>query len=806
MWWPFRKKKPEPEPGSIVQEHWETDFSDRKKIPLGEEEENGYRTSLTEDGAALSLNRKNLFAWTLFQPYRYRNFVFSMEISASLENAHAAAGAVFRYADEGTYYFVMVSPRGMFRFDVVFNGTPRTLIPWTACEESGGNSFSLTICAHGTFFAFFINGVWVGEVDDDTIDAGFSGIAGQNYHEKDVARFVFHRLEMESEDLAVETFYDEKVKGEGIPWENRRNLARRFFDMGQYSAALIQLRKSYRSRKPETEDFLFEARIYNFLHLEEDALRTIENCFPRERENKDVVMEKAGILYRMNRFLVLKEFLHESAQVWEGEPLLWNLQGNVEDALGNFESSYRCYSKASVLDTENGMYLLNAARACEKMNNTDEAVTLLKRAASIFFAEEDFETLQYVLSSLNRLAPDDPVGTSLKGKLLFQEGKTDEAFFLFKELREKGESDSSVDFLYALILADRGERKKADTIFSEVVKQEPDYYLYWFRYAENLYFLGKDTSGALEKALALNDHDPWVQNLAGLIALDADNAAEALPFFKHAFDYDPSLPEIRINYAEALMRTGKENEAFALLDDDENADIINERGNLFVMAGRFEEASRAYAEAQQRDPENRVFRENYADILIKRDRLPEAERILAALLESKAEAPLLVKIAFIAERKGEFRRAEMAYQEALSLEPESDSVKVSYADFLVSRHDFIKAQELLDRISRSCTDRRIDTLKNEIRTATMDKYECSVCHREWWVPKIVPEVGTLKLFGEPRPESPAGKCPSCGRVYCVSCAMNSLQDNRFTCSECGVPLKLSENYLRYLAAEFAKNA
>ena len=807
MWWPFRKKQSKPEPESIVQEHWETNFAGGKDIPFSEEEEDTYRSRITKDGLLLFLKRKNIFAWTLSRPYRYRNFVLTVEIELSPENGYASAGVVFRYANDGTYYYVMVSSEGMFRFDVVFNSTPRTLIPWTSYEQNAEkkNTITLTVSAHRTFFTLFINDVWVGEVDDETVDTGYIGAAGQNYHEKSSAAFLFHSVEVESRDPQVEDFYDTRVKGGKIPWKNRKTLARRFFDTGQYSAALIQLRKSFAARRPEQDDYLFEARIYNFLNLEEDALRAVESCFPDGADNKEVILEKAGILYRMNRFLQLKEFLKAFTAVWEAEPLGWNLLGNAEDALGNFEASGICYEQAATLDNGNGIYRLNAARACEKTGKPERAVELLKEAASIFFNMEDFDTLQHVLSHLERLAPNDPVLEIYKGKLLFHDGKTGDAFRIFQRLRDRGAADSSVDFLYALICADRGDRERADTIFARVVEEEPGYYLYWFRYTENLYLLGKDSSFALQKALEYNDSDPWVQNLAGLIALDADDLEEALLFFKRAFETDPSLSEVRINYAEALMRAGKTDEAFALVEDDEDPEVVNQRGNLLVKAGKFEDAVRAYSRARAIDPGKRIYEENYADILIKLDRLLEAEEIIARLLTEKNEPSLLWKIAFIAERKGEFRRAEMAYQEALKLDPEDASVKTAYTRFLISRHDYKKAQELLDRIPDSYNKEQKEALQEEIRTATMDRYECSICHHEWWVPKVLPETGTLKLFGEPHPDSPAGKCPSCGKVYCVSCAMESIKDNHFTCRDCGEPLKLSENYLRYLASEFAKD-
>jgi hypothetical protein len=59
------------------------------------------------------------------------------------------------------------------------------------------------------------------------------------------------------------------------------------------------------------------------------------------------------------------------------------------------------------------------------------------------------------------------------------------------------------------------------------------------------------------------------------------------------------------------------------------------------------------------------------------------------------------------------------------------------------------------------------------------------------------------LVGEPPRESPAGECPDCGRVYCIECAMEGLEDGRFRCLECKTPLKLRNDHLKYLVNRYA---
>jgi len=78
---------------------------------------------------------------------------------------------------------------------------------------------------------------------------------------------------------------------------------------------------------------------------------------------------------------------------------------------------------------------------------------------------------------------------------------------------------------------------------------------------------------------------------------------------------------------------------------------------------------------------------------------------------------------------------------------------------------------------------------------------CAQCGRQWWAPKSLPPQPGLKVRGEPPGNAPAGRCPSCGKVYCVSCASANVREMRFVCADCGENLKLSEDSLKWLLVQ-----
>ena len=144
----FRKEEAPPA-GSIAQELWVADLSQARRGRFLEASAEGYRSRYAEDALILELSRPDLFAWTEAQLYRYSDFVVEGELEFRPRGElsakpYSACGFLFRYQDESNFYSVLVSDKGFFRLDVIFNGNPRPLVawtelpPWTRAERSMG--------------------------------------------------------------------------------------------------------------------------------------------------------------------------------------------------------------------------------------------------------------------------------------------------------------------------------------------------------------------------------------------------------------------------------------------------------------------------------------------------------------------------------------------------------------------------------------------------------------------------------------------------------------------------------------------
>ncbi len=163
-----------------------------------------------------------------------------------------------------------------------------------------------------------------------------------------------------------------------------------------------------------------------------------------------------------------------------------------------------------------------------------------------------------------------------------------------------------------------------------------------------------------------------------------------------------------------------------------------------------------------------------------------------------------------AKFKGEFSRAEAAYLKSLEFGFDP-VVALNYIEGICEKQDFTAAYSKMNELFDSFEvpdylNERFSRIKNRIIREAETTLSCSSCSREWKVLKKTVMNKALRIVGEPSPESPAGRCPSCGKIYCVECAMKWLEGSRFTCPDCKEYLKLNDDHLRFLVAKYAEEA
>jgi Flp pilus assembly protein TadD len=279
-------------------------------------------------------------------------------------------------------------------------------------------------------------------------------------------------------------------------------------------------------------------------------------------------------------------------------------------------------------------------------------------------------------------------------------------------------------------------------------------------------------------------------------------------YLRNARSAAPAEPDISLNLSEALSLTGRAEEALEVLEGvttspELGARAANQRGNILARQGEHERAVHEYEAAIRLDPENLVYKENCASACLQIDMVHRAEELLAQVEPEHPSPSVYNLLGNVAILKGERARAELAFNAGLAIDPGSPELLVNLAMLQKEKGNHEKAREMLLSVLSAAPGHALARkLLERIRDEHERRLACGICAREWWVPRDLPAQPTFQVRGEPPAEAPAGRCPKCGKVYCIGCASTHVKDMRFFCPDCGDFLKLSDDALKWLVARY----
>ena len=755
----------------IVEEQWQTDFSKPENCRFAAETGDGYTAAFTPPepaenntgGITLEAQRKHLYAWTVNPVFRYKDVIIEADIrlpepakkpdgsdTPTDKAGGFAAGILFRYISQSTFYALMISDAGWVRLDAVVNSTPMPLLGWVKIpgsahsdvdhhgsdqpdsdhsnhkeEADTKHAYSIKLIANNTTITILINGHWVACCEDDTIQAaGKIAFAIQNWESYPQVTAQLSRFSLNSTPMTVETAYTEANEFSAVPPDARISLAKTLYAMGRYVPALLQLRAAARLKDPEEADRILAGRIYFAQRMLDEAEQEFQSVLEANPSNEEAFAELGGIYYRAERYEDLQRLLQEVPKPMMAQSsFLSNLEGHLFHALGKHEESAEAYRRAFTINPDQGLFAFHQANELYDCGKKPEAVDAYMQTARAFLQQEAYDDLAEVITILERIAPNDPRTLSIAGKYAYAVGRYDDALLKLKTACKKSSEDSADWYLYGLLLK-TDDPKGAVKAFKKACDLEPEYGLYQFRLAEALYLSNGKYQPALEQALAADPHNGWVHNLRALAALSENDIEQAEAAVAEARRLLPDEVSLLVNYLEVQRRKRQLAKCLPLFDiENGTADLAVERNraaafhalaNAFADDDAREEAQQWYYKAIKLDPKNPELLTDKAENDYALFLLNEADDGLVKALDIQPSVRIYQLIASISVQKGDYARAEVTLRTGLESFADSSDLHYDLACVYRNTKRFEQAQAQVVQLKQYETSERVEALEKAL--------------------------------------------------------------------------------------------
>ena len=297
------------------------------------------------------------------------------------------------------------------------------------------------------------------------------------------------------------------------------------------------------------------------------------------------------------------------------DPSILDLLGRAQVAAGEMQQALSTYEKLAARLPNSPMPLIAQADlqvAAKDLNAAEnslrkaltikpDTVEAQQRLVAILLSSKRGDAAVGVARDIQKQRKDAAVGYILEGEALISQGKKPEAVPLFEEALKRDKSAQSVIRLYMARMG-AGQAQEAAKGVGEWVKANPKdlvvrTYLAERSLAEQKYdqaaqqyrqmlelapknpmllnnlawALGKlNDKSALEvaqQALALAPNSPVVLDTYGSLLLDNGDGAKGVETLRKAVSLGPKLPQLRVNLARGLAKTGDKDGARKELDE-----------------------------------------------------------------------------------------------------------------------------------------------------------------------------------------------------------------------------------------------
>lgn len=205
---------------------------------------------------------------------------------------------------------------------------------------------------------------------------------------------------------------------------------------------------------------------------------------------------------------------------------------------------------------------------------------------------------------------------------------------------------------------------------------------------------------ALSHVSGLGNASPETDYLRGVVAQRYGRWDEALDHYRSASEREPRNADYVAATAEALVALDRVADALALVQDrwtdlEHSATLKALAGEIYLMLGRYEEASRAYRQAARIVPNDRMVKYQLGTCLTLAGNFLEGKEVLLDATKDDEKVPALVRSSLVRchLELGEYAPAKALLREAVAEKPGSARDWALLAEASLGTSDLITARQ-----------------------------------------------------------------------------------------------------------------
>jgi len=261
-------------------------------------------------------------------------------------------------------------------------------------------------------------------------------------------------------------------------------------------------------------------------------------------------------------------------------------------------------------------------------------------------------------------------------------------------------------------LAKLGKLEEAIKAYRNAIELNPNYSLYYFKFAEILVKVGQLSQAitAYHKAIALDPNFADAYQYLGDTLVETDQKEEATKIYKKAVEIKPELWDVHHKLGKLFQEKEELEAAVAAYNKSikfkpDFSWSYNNLGDVLVSLKQWDEAAKNYRQATKLNPDFAWSYYKLGDVLVS---LKEWKEAIAAYREAVAidsQAPwYLYKLGSLLRQQGEFEEAVGYLRAAVKLKTDAPEFFLGLGAVLVKLKQWSEGQEYLQQAIANSTD------------------------------------------------------------------------------------------------------